>query len=292
MFKNLFHSYKQLPKNVHYLILLELSANLIHVAFILILNIFLREKGFKDPEIASFNSLRFIGALIFALPLGIYIRGKNLRSFLLIGSVIIPSSSILIIESIHRMFIPIIQFSFLLWGIGMMLIRVCALPFIIRNTNPNNSSEAISLSASTWSFSTVISGLIIGFLDWVGTIYIGNLSMAVTERSILWLITILGSCAFFAAWNIKEDNKHSYEIRSGFFSLDHSYDWDLILKAISPLILISVGAGLTIPFINLFFNSIFDLTASQFSIMGSASAILVFIFSLLVPYLGKNMDTG
>ena len=288
MFKNLFHSYKQLPKNVHYLILLELSANLIHVAFILILNIFLREKGFKDPEIASFNSLRFIGALIFALPLGIYIRGKNLRSFLLIGSVIIPSSSILIIESIHRMFIPIIQFSFLLWGIGMMLIRVCALPFIIRNTNPNNSSEAISLSASTWSFSTVISGLIIGFLDWVGTIYIGNLSMAVTERSILWLITILGSCAFFAAWNIKEDNKHSYEIRSGFFSLDHSYDWDLILKAISPLILISVGAGLTIPFINLFFNSIFDLTASQFSIMGSASAILVFIFSLLVPYLGKK----
>jgi len=54
------------------------------------------------------------------------------------------------------------------------------------------------------------------------------------------------------------------------------------------LILISVGAGLTIPFINLFFNSIFDLTASQFSIMGSASAILVFIFSLLVPYLGKK----
>ena len=187
MFKNLFHSYKQLPKNVHYLILLELSTNLIHVAFILILNIFLREKGFKDPEIASFNSLRFIGALIFALPLGIYIRGKNLRSFLLIGSVIIPSSSILIIESIHRMFIPIIQFSFILWGIGMMLIRVCALPFIIRNTNPHNSSEAISLSASTWSFSTVISGLIIGFLDWVGTIYIGNFSMAVTERSILWL---------------------------------------------------------------------------------------------------------
>tara|TARA_S200000501_G_scaffold363266_1_gene393953 strand:+ start:79654 stop:80943 length:1290 start_codon:yes stop_codon:yes gene_type:complete len=288
MFKNLFYSYKQLPKNVHSLILLELSTNLIHVAFILILNIFLRKKGFNDPEIASFNSLRFIGALIFALPLGIYIRNKNLKPFLLIGSVIIPSSSILIIESIHRMFIPFIQFSFLLWGIGMMLVRVCSLPFIIRNTNPNNSSEALSLSASTWSFSTVISGLIIGVLDWVGTIYIGNLSMVITERSILWLITILGSCAFFAACNIKEDNKPNAEIRIGFFSMNNSYDWNRILKAISPLILISVGAGLTIPFINLFFNSIFGLTASQFSIMGSASAILVFVFSLLVPYLGKK----
>ena len=28
-------------------------------------------QGFSDPEIASFNSLRFDGALAFALPLGI-----------------------------------------------------------------------------------------------------------------------------------------------------------------------------------------------------------------------------
>ena len=70
-------SYIGLPKNIHLLFLLEFSLSLIHVAFILILNIFLRKKGFSDPEIASFNSLRFLSALIFALPLGIYIRGKK-----------------------------------------------------------------------------------------------------------------------------------------------------------------------------------------------------------------------
>ena len=62
----------------------------------------------------------------------------------------------------------------------------------------------------------------------------------------------------------------------------------MISKAISPLILISIGAGLTIPFVNLFFNSVFNFTSSQFSIMGSMTAILVFLFSLLVPSLRKK----
>jgi len=88
MLGKIFRSYRDLPRVIHLLILLELSLNLIHVAFILILNIFLRKQGFSDPEIASFNSLRFIGALAFALPLGIYIRGKKLKPFFIMAALI------------------------------------------------------------------------------------------------------------------------------------------------------------------------------------------------------------
>ena len=80
MLLNILRSYKDLPRNIHLLFLLEFSLSLIHVAFILILNIYLRKQGFSDPEIASFNSLRFVGALAFALPLGIYIRGKKTQA--------------------------------------------------------------------------------------------------------------------------------------------------------------------------------------------------------------------
>ena len=149
MLKNIFRSYTSLPKNIHLLFLLEFNLSLIHVAFILVLNIYLRKQGFSDPEIASYNSLRFIGALAFALPLGIYIRGKKLKPFFKIAALMVPITSVMIIESIHLSIVPMIQLSFLAWGIGMMLMRVCSLPFIIRHTNQNNSSEALSLSAST-----------------------------------------------------------------------------------------------------------------------------------------------
>ena len=288
MIKNIFRSYFSLPKNIHLLFLLEFNLSLIHVAFILVLNIYLRKQGFTDPEIASFNSLRFIGALAFALPLGIYIRGKQLKPFFKLAALLVPVTSAMIIESINFSIIPMIQLSFLSWGIGMMLMRVCSLPFIIRQTDQENNSEALSLSASTWSLSTIFSGLIISTLDWVSIVNFGGWTLNLDERSTLWIITIIGSSSILFAWKIKEGEQSTDKPKNDIFSMQEFYDWKLIFKAISPLILISIGAGLTIPFVNLFFNSTFGFSSSDYSIMGSLTAILVFIFSLMVPTLRKK----
>ncbi|SVB84791.1 uncharacterized protein METZ01_LOCUS237645, partial [marine metagenome] len=288
MLLNILRSYKNLPRNIHLLFLLEFSLSLIHVAFILILNIYLRKQGFSDPEIASFNSLRFVGALAFALPLGIYIRGKKLKPFFKVASLMVPFTSAMIIEAIHFSIVPMIQLSFLLWGVGMMLMRVCSLPFIIRNTSTDNSTEALSLSAATWSLSTIFSGLLISGLDWISNLKIIDHIITLNEYGILWIITLIGMCSYIFSKKINEDSYQNDEIRNDIFSLHRTYDWKIIFKAISPLILISIGAGLTIPFVNLFFNSVFGFTSSNFSILSSFTAMLVFTFSLLVPTLRKK----
>jgi len=288
MLRNLIRSYWNLPRMIHMLIMLEFTLSLIHVAFILVLNIFLRKQGFSDPEIASYNSLRFIGALTFALPLGIYIRGKKLKPFFILAALIVPLTSVLIIESVYREIIPLIKFAFLLWGIGMMLMRVCSLPFIIRNTTSDNSTEALSLSASTWSLATIFSGIIISGLDWVNNLSIGNWILYFNERTILWIITTLSISALFFAFRISENGYKSNTSNTNILSLYKNYDWIIIIKALSPMIMISIGAGLTIPYVNLFFNSIFNLSSSQFSILGSITSFLVFIFSLMVPSIRKK----
>ena len=288
MLRNLIRSYWNLPRMIHLLVMLEFTLSLIHVAFILVLNIFLRKQGFSDPEIASFNSLRFIGALAFALPLGIYIRGKKLKPFFILAALIVPLTSALIIESVYREIVPLIKLAFLLWGIGMMLMRVCSLPFIIRNTSSDNSTEALSLSASTWSLATIFSGIIISSLDWVNNFSLGKWILYFNERSILWIITILGVSSIFFALSINEKEHDTSDNDANIISLYKNYDWKIIIKALSPLIMISIGAGLTIPYVNLFFNSVFNLSSSEFSVLGSITAFLVFTFSLLVPSIRKK----
>ena len=286
MFYKILKSYLSLPKNIHRLFFLEFSLSLIHVAFILILNIYLRKKGFSDPEIASLNSLRFISALVFALPLGIFIRGKKLKPFFIISATMVPLTSILIIQSIHFDSNLLIKFSFLLWGLGIMLMRVCSLPFVIRNTNSNNSTEALSLIAATWSLSTIVSGLIISGTSWINDIFFVGINF-LDEQKVLLLITLFGLSGIYFAFKIDE-RKPIYTEKFNSLYIHKNYDWNLIIKAISPLIFISIGAGLTIPFVNLFFNSVFNLTSSQFSLMGSLTGILVFLFSLSVPSLRKK----
>ena len=288
MLLKILRSYKNLPTNIHLLFFLEFSLSLIHVAFILILNIYLRNQGYSDPDIASFNSLRFVGALAFALPLGIYIRGKNLKPFFQLAALTVPLTSVLVIESIRLSITPLIQLSFLAWGLGMTLIRVCSLPFIIRNTDSDNSTEALSLIASTWSLSTIFSGLIITGLDWVAYFEFLGWGIKFNEYGILWVITLIGIGSYAFTININETHKDDIDSKVDIFSLHHTYDWRLILKAISPLVLISTGAGLTIPFVNLFFNSVFGFSSSEFSILGSFTAFLVFIFSLMVPTVRKK----
>ena len=166
--------------------------------------------------------------------------------------------------------------------------RVCSLPFIIRNTTQDNSTEALSLSASTWSLATIFSGIIISGLDWINYYSFGSWIIYFNERNILWIITILGISAIIFALRVTEKAPDNIQKDSTVFSLHKQYDWKVIIKALSPLIMISIGAGLTIPFVNLFFNSVFHLSASEFSILGSITAFLVFTFSLLVPSIRKK----
>ena len=98
----------------------------------------------------------------------------------------------------------------------------------------------------------------------------------------------MGATYILFAVRITEGEQENTKRNDDLFSIRKSYDWSLIFKAISPLILISIGAGLTIPFVNLFFNSVFGLTSSNFSLLGSITSFLVFIFSLLVPFLRKK----
>jgi hypothetical protein len=70
------------------------------------------------------------------------------------------------------------------------------------------------------------------------------------------------------------------------------YDWNLILHALIPTAFLAVGAGLTIPFLNLFFNQVFHFTAAEFSLLGLASALLVFGSVLVVPAFQKRYGYG
>ena len=143
MIKQILKNYVQLPRPIHYLIVIQFFLNIIHVAFVLILNIYLRKKGYSDPEIADYNSLRFLGVLMFALPFGIFIKSRNLKPFFILSSFLVPFFSLILIISISRDFKQFIPVGFFGWGLAMMLVNVCSLPFILRNTSEKNSIESL-----------------------------------------------------------------------------------------------------------------------------------------------------
>ena len=249
----------------------EFFIQLIGAAFFLILNIYLAKQGFSDPEIANFISYRFLAVMLLAFPLGFFIKGKPLKPFFLLGSLGVPMVAIALVLAVQNVLFSFLPTLFILLGVVFTLFQVSALPYVMRNTSVANQSHAISLNYATHSFGTILSGIIIfGF---------GQFMREIDEGIILLFVSVLGFFGVYFLLKMKVDVV--VPVNKGLQW--KSYDWSLLLKAIIPTIIIAIGAGLTIPFINLFFFHNFQIDSAGFAVIGGVASVLVAIFSLLVP---------
>ena len=273
IFKNLLINYKNLELHILNVIKAQFFIQIVGGAFFLILNIYLAKNSFSDSEIANFISFRFLAVMLLAFPLGFFIKGKILKPFLIIGSIGVPIIAILVVLAIKTQLSNFLPALFILWGILFSSFQVSVLPYIMRNTLRENQSHAISLSFATNSFGMIFSGCLI-FL-------FGNLTN-IDDGQVLILISLFGFFGLKYLFKLDTDNPILSKPSNKKYAIQE-LDWFLILKAIIPTLIIAIGAGLTIPFINLFFFHNFLIEASEFALIGACTSLLVAISSLFVP---------
>lgn len=283
----LLKTYARVPRPVLNLVTGIFLLDLINSGFMLILNIYLKKNGYDDVQIADYTAYRFLGVLMLALPLGIFIKGRPLKPYFVMSALIVPISSLVMLYAVNEHLDFLAKVSFLVWGIGFMLLQVCALPYIMRTAPEDALTESISLNFSMWSLSTVIAGIFIAVLTKWGRLFA---DLVWNEQHILIFIVCVGFLATIFMSRLEESTPRSKSVALGnrLKEMATGYDWHLIVKVLAPTLLIAIGAGLTIPFVNLFFFSVFGMDSTQFSLIGSITAVVLFFSALLVPWLRRR----
>lgn len=267
-------SYRQIERPILFVILAEFFIQLVNATFMNLQPLYMKTMGFQDDVIADYISWRFLGVLVLALPLGLFIKGKKVKSFFYLSAIGVPLFALLIILAIHlrqHYLLIVVQ---CLWGASFTFMQIPVLPFILRNAKTETQTAAISLSYSTWSFAGIFSAVIVWGLNSANPILFN-------ERNLLIGLTTIAFAGIVCVWNVRVTEKvHSYETPR----LDlRGHDWKLIGGALFPAFIIAIGAGLTVPFINLFFSRIHGMETNMISLWNFVAALLVAFVALLVP---------
>ena len=270
-------TYKKVERHIFYLIIGNLFLQLVNISFVLILNLLLTKNNFSDPEIGTLTSYRFAAALFFAFPFGLFIKGKALKPIFLTSSILLPIISLCILEAISYRQDAILKILLVFWGMALSANWISTIPYILRNADSSSHTESISLSSATWSGSLVICGTLVFVLSSLFPDFF-------SDKRLLQIFSCIGFISLFfilrLPWQEKVEKKHAGN-RADFYK----YDWGLIGKAVVPTFLIALGAGLAMPFMNLFFYHVFGIDKDIFSLLSSVTAILVVSAALWVPHI-------
>ncbi len=278
----LIKEYKKLKPSILNVIVAEFFIQLVNCTFMLILPLYLSRKGYSDEDIALFIAIRFIGVFVLALPIGKIIKGRAMKPFFQLSAFFVPLFGLLSVVCIYLKLTSLIYVSLLLWGASFTLMQIPITPYILRNSDKSEHTAGIALSYSTWSFAGFVSGLLIFMLDAINPIVFD-------EQCVLIIFSVLGfgGVYYMQKVNIVEqiDDHKSMQTTTRHYN----YDWFLIIKGLIPTLIIATGAGLTIPFISLFFDKVHHFGKGGFSFVSSIAAVLVVWGALMVPRIKQTI---
>lgn len=283
--------YGKVPRFLMFLIGAKFLAAMVNASFILILNIYLKKQGYSDAELGEVAAFQYAGVLMLALPQGLFVRGRRLKPFFKVGSIMVPVVAFCVLQAFRMGEPGLAKVLLLVWGVGLLQMEAFSLPFIMRHGDKNYESEAISLNYSTMAAAFVTAGLLTAVITRLGTIHLGGFELVCDEYVVMMVVVVLSTLGIPLIWRLREpgavDEDERLNIREmrAFFQ---GYDWGLIRKALTPVVLIATGAGLTIPFINVFFYSVFHIDSKDYGIIGMATSILILVASLGVPFVRRS----
>ncbi|MEI7909809.1 MAG: MFS transporter [Verrucomicrobiota bacterium] len=273
--------YRTLPRGVHLFATGQFLINLTLTAQFLLLNLFLKGRGLDDPSIAALTSQRFVATFFLAIPAGLWLRGRSLRWPLVLGATLFPLMALASLEAVRCGAMSAASACFLAMGFASLILNVANLPMAMRLAPTHQASEAISLLFATWAAASICGGVVASALQGMGHFQIGGWHGVFDEYSTLLLLTLPGIGAPFLFARLPDPPAPAQSTQHWLHV--HRCDVPVLLRSVLPTLCIATGAGLSIQFLNLFFNTVFKMDAAHYSAFGSASNVLVLIAGLIVP---------
>ncbi|MFN3411628.1 MAG: MFS transporter, partial [Exilispira sp.] len=235
---------------------------------------------FTESSIGKLLSSRAFGSALVTLPAAFILARINLR--LLFTLVPVFTSFFYISIAVNNNFSLMVTLT-LLTGAFSTFFSVAAGPFIMNNTKLEHQMHFFSLNGAIGMLTGVFGNIIGGILR--------DIVLNFTKIEILSYKITIGFGALIILFSTLTFSKIKYSKiektkNLNFFDVSN---WKIYFKLLLPALFIGIGAGLTIPYINLYFKNVFKMTDSLIGIIYGISQFFTFSGIMLGPILARKL---
>ncbi len=245
--------------------------------FMLLFNLYLKEFGFAESHIGNIISASTLGTLLMAIPASILIRRIPIKRLLILATPVTMLSAIL--QVTVPSYYLIIAFGFTA-GMARVFSQVVAGPFFMRNSGDKERPYLFSLQFATMLVAGIIGNLCGGFLPEI--IERTGAVPYLAYRYTLYIFAGLVLAALIPYFLIREKPVGKVErlkLLSG----------KLLLKLFTPNLIVGIGAGLSVPFLNLYFKEVFSSATRSIGFFYSLQQLLMITGLLIAPVLAERI---
>jgi MFS family permease len=239
-------------------------------------NLLLREAGFDEPFIGHTLAATSFGAMMVLLLAAPFMDRLRLKLFLAAGLALLAAGLAGTAWTAGpRSPFPVLAFSFVS-GLGMALFEVGVAPFFMRHSGPAERPYlfAVGTALSPAAGLLAAMGMKAGALAWGEGV--------AAHRDMVLVGAGFAASALLVLALIRE----SEAARAG--DVEERFDYAKAARFCLPELVFGLGAGLTIPFINLYFRSRFGQDVGTIGLYYSGAQALMMVAFLLAPVLARR----
>jgi predicted MFS family arabinose efflux permease len=244
-------------------------------------NLYLREFGLEEGAIGRVLACQSVGTMLVALPASVIASRVRLKG-LLIASALLAALGFACLVTLPAL--PLLYLSSAVAGAGFIVHHVVSAPFFMRNSSPRERLHLFGVKWALEILASVVGVMGGGWLarhlgETLGSPLLGlRITLLLAAASIL--LSLLPYALIHSPRPAPEDAldprlwRHRRPRR--------------ILRLAFPSFLIGLGAGLIIPFLNLYFRDRFHADADRIGLIFGASQALTALGFVAGPVLARR----